>query len=89
MGGHVILFEHINFHGAHKHVFDEEPNLAAGDDSFFNDKVSSFVVLEGTWRFFKDINYQNAYPGTFGPGQYAWVVDFGIKNDDMSSLKSK
>lgn len=28
---HVILFEHANFHGAHKHVFDPESNLNAGD----------------------------------------------------------
>jgi len=28
---HVILFEHANFHGAHKHVFGPESNLNAGD----------------------------------------------------------
>jgi hypothetical protein len=31
---HVILFEHRNFHGAHKHVFMAEANLNASDDSF-------------------------------------------------------
>ena len=49
----VILFEHSNFHGNHKHLFNTEANLNAQDDNWFNDKVSSFVILEGNWPFFK------------------------------------
>jgi hypothetical protein len=49
---HVILFEHAQFHGQHKHVFRAEPNLNAGDDNFFNDKASSLVVVEGNWALF-------------------------------------
>jgi hypothetical protein len=49
---HVILFEHAQFHGQHKHVFRAEANLNAADDNFFNDKVSSLVVLEGNWAFY-------------------------------------
>jgi hypothetical protein len=45
---HIILFEHINFHGSHKHVLGKEPNLNADDDDFFNDRVSSMAILEGT-----------------------------------------
>ena len=45
MTAHIILFEHANFHGAHKHVFLEEANLNADDDKFFNDKTSSFVIV--------------------------------------------
>jgi hypothetical protein len=26
----IILFEHINFHGPHKHVVHDEPNLNVG-----------------------------------------------------------
>ncbi len=56
---HVILFEHAGFHGAHKHVFRDEPNLNAGDDNFFNDKTSlssslraigSFLSTQDTWE---------------------------------------
>ena len=50
---HVILFEHLNFHGAHKHVVGAESNLNAQDDSFFNDNVRSFVVIEDNWAFYR------------------------------------
>ncbi len=82
----VILFEHINFRGAHKHVFWPEPNLAAPDDDFFNDTTSSIVVIEGQWAFYRDINFQ-FLDGTLGPGIYPWVEAVGIKNDDISSLQ--
>ena len=29
----------------------------------------------------------NAYDGEFGPGVYDWVESYGIRNDEMSSLK--
>ena len=35
----VILFEHQNFHGKHKHIFQDEPNLNADDDNEFNDWI--------------------------------------------------
>ena len=88
---HVMLFEHGNFHGAHKHVFTREPNLNAPDDNFFNDKVSSFHILSGLWVFFRDSQFQNPYAGgtEFGPAiDGSWVEALGIKNDDMSSLRS-
>ena len=87
MAPHVILFENGNFHGAHKHVFTREPNLNAPDDNFFNDKVSSLVVLEGNWAFFADSNFQRQYPPILGPGLYPGLAA-GIKNDDMSSLQA-
>src|SRR5262249_55852762 len=84
---HVILFEHAQFHGQHKHVFGPEPNLNAADDNYFNDKVSSLVVLEGNWAFFPDSGFKPApYPAILGPGSYH-VLPAGIKNDDMSSLQ--
>jgi hypothetical protein len=82
---HVILFEHAWFHGAHKHVFGREPNLAAGDDSFFNDRVSSIVVLEGHWHFYRHVNFGD-FLGHLDPGTYPWVEDVGIPNDQMSSV---
>jgi Beta/Gamma crystallin len=85
---HVILFEKAQFRGAHKHVFGAEPNLNADDDDFFNDKVSSLVVLEGNWIFFPDSGFKpEPYPPIVGPGLYRFLP-VGIKNDDMSSLQS-
>jgi Beta/Gamma crystallin len=84
---HVILFEHANFHGQHKHVFGREPNLNAGDDNFFNDRVSSIVVLESTWAFYRNANFNGQYSRTLGPGLYPDVRNVDIQNDDMSSLQ--
>jgi hypothetical protein len=82
---HVILFEHWWFHGNHKHVFGREPNLDADDDDSFNDEVSSIVVLEGQWQFFRHVNFVD-FLGHLGPGVYPWVEDVGIPNDQISSL---
>ena len=84
---HIILFENINFHGAHKHVVHDEPNLNASDDNFFNDRVSSLAVIEGNWAFYPDANFKGKpYPHILGPGLYPRVDAVQIKNDDMSSL---
>lgn len=83
----VVLFEHINFHGAHKHLYGSEPNLAAPGDSFFNDKTSSFVIVSGSWQFFRDINYSGPASNVFGPGRYNWVESVGIPNDSVSSVR--
>jgi hypothetical protein len=84
---HVILFEHVNFHGAHKHVVAREDNLNASDDNYFNDKVSSIVVFEGNWTFAKNAGQKSPYSAILGPGLYKNVVEYGIPNDDMSSLE--
>jgi hypothetical protein len=88
---HVILFEHAQFHGAHKHVVRDEPNLNAADDNFFNDITSSIVVLEGDWEFFEDSGHVGKLGKTLGPGHYAWVEDANAlgpgSNDKVSSLR--
>ena len=83
----IILFEHINFHGAHKHLYGSESNLAASDDSSFNDKISSFVINSGTWQFFRDTNFAGPASTVLGPGRYNWVENFGIPNDSISSVR--
>lgn len=48
--GHVILFEHANFRGRHRHIFQNEEDLFHTDspnDEHFNDITSSIVVLDG------------------------------------------
>ena len=88
MVAQVILFQHANFHGAHKHVFVEEANLNAGDDNSFNDQVSSMVIVEGSWTFWRDANFSEPASRTLGPGIYSFVEQFGIPNDSISSLSS-
>ena len=66
---HVIVFEHAGSHGAHKYVLRPEPNLNAGDGSFFNDRISSFIILEGNWEFLVDAGSV----AKLGPGRYEWA----------------
>src|SRR5438105_7107571 len=62
---HAILFEHANFHGAHKHVFWPETDPNAANDNFFNDKISSVIILRGNWAFYRDSGFTSQYPNIF------------------------
>jgi hypothetical protein len=86
LAGSLILFKDANFHGPHKHVFNSEVNLNTDDDNSFNDNVSSLVILNGNWKFFKDEGFISPYPVVLEPGLYSFVGRFKINNDDMSSL---
>lgn len=88
LGAHVILFEHANFRGRHRHIFNVEQNLNAGDDDEFNDIVSSIVVVSGNWQFFRNSNFDDDYQSILGPGIYPWVVDINIRDNDISSLRA-
>jgi hypothetical protein len=57
--------------------------------SSWNDQVSSFVIISGVWQFFRDVNFatQQGAPGGLGPDLYPWVVDYGIDNDSLSSIR--
>ncbi|NHZ35148.1 beta/gamma crystallin-related protein [Massilia rubra] len=83
----IVLFEHANYHGAHKHLFTSETNLNAPDDNFFNDKTSSFVILSGRWQFYRDANFQGPASQVFGPGLYNWTEAVNIPNDSISSVR--
>jgi hypothetical protein len=85
--GHIILFENANFHGQHKHVFGPEGNLNAPDDNYFNDRVSSFVIFQSVWLFYRNSGFNDQYHASLGPGLYPLVTNFNIQNDDMSSLQ--
>ena len=85
---HTIIFEHRDFRGRHRHIFGEERNLNHPEDRTLNDKVSSFVVLSGTWKFYRHANFNTPYDRDFGPGQYTWVEDFDVENDQVSSLRA-
>ena len=85
---HIIVFQHRDFRGHHRHIFGEESNLNDSEDRTLNDKISSFVVLSGNWKLYRHANYNTEYDRTFGPGQYSWVVDFGVENDNVSSLRA-
>jgi Beta/Gamma crystallin len=84
---HVILFEHRNFHGRHKHIFQNEPNLNATDDNSFNKITSSAVVLQGTWEFFREPNFKDGTGLQLGPGLYASIAEMEIQEKAVTSLR--
>jgi hypothetical protein len=84
----VLIFQYGDFFGPHRHVFAGEPNLNASDDSSFNDKVGSLVVLAGDWSFYSDSDFHaldNVFPA--GPGTYPDLATIDVLPDDMSSLR--
>lgn len=54
----------------------------------WNDQVSSFVVLSGTWTFYRDPKYVRPYSLKFTRGVYNNVAEFQIPHDQISSLSS-
>ena len=86
--GEIIIFEHANFRGAHRHIINEEPNLNHKDDNNLNDKVSSFVVIKGIWRFYQHADYHGEYRSIYslGLGDYPLMKNVQIENDQISSL---
>jgi hypothetical protein len=88
--GHVILFEHDEFRGKHKHLFYAERNLGevfSPNEEHFDNITSSIVVLEGTWEFFSDrdfVNLQGILPrGSY----YSLRLQLNWPNDTISSAR--
>ena len=57
LSAHIILFESENLRGHHIHVFEREADLsqqAIPGGGNFNDRISSFAILEGTWIFYEN-----------------------------------
>jgi hypothetical protein len=79
----IVLFEHRNFHGDHRHLFMTQKDLGLEQ---FDNVTSSLAILSGTWATFADPDLRRPYDVSLGPGLYPWVEDVGIRNDDLSSL---
>lgn len=80
----VILYEHIDFRGNHKHIIGrDEPNFHRDG---WGDRVSSIQVLVGRWEFCQHVNY-GGRRAILGPGSYRWVENVGIRNDTLSSVR--
>lgn len=78
----VVVYEHINFGGA-----DWRTNLGWGYvGDWWNDKISSIIVVSGTWRFYLHANFQGPY-WDLKQGYYNWVENARIPNDVISSFQ--
>jgi hypothetical protein len=91
----LIIYVDANFGGLHTHIFETTADFThlalggvdSGIGGNWNDKVSSFVIVSGTWQFFKNINFDFQQGGNLGPGLYSFVQNFGIDNDSLSSVR--
>ena len=87
----VIVFEYPAMDGAHKHYFASDLDLTDNKEGkFWNDQISSIVVLEGNWAFLGDpvgaVNPPNL-PVVLGPGVYLDVQLKGIKDNTISQIR--
>ena len=81
----IVIFNNADFSGTALLVNDQLGSLGRFD---LNDRVSSFIVLSGTWEFYERPDFQIPYQRRLGPGQYHWVEELGIANDSISSLRA-
>jgi hypothetical protein len=78
----IVAFDNEDFLGDHIHIFGDMKDLGKWGNS-----ISSMVILSGTWEFFDDEGFTGTSMGTLGPGTYANVVDKGLKNNSISSVR--
>ena len=80
----VVIFEHDNFQGLSQRT---NIGLSFPQDSFWNDSISSIMVISGRWRFCVK-NDGNTAEGfvDLGVGRYANAGAFRLPNDSISSF---
>lgn len=90
--GRIILFEDENYCGRSIDVIHANPDLGSFKEGNFDDRTSSFVILSGKWSFYRQPGFEAPFmhagtPLILGPGSYGHVTDFGVQDNDLSSLK--
>ncbi|MCG5058662.1 MAG: beta/gamma crystallin family protein [Limnoraphis sp. WC205] len=78
----VELYSDSNFRRKLVQTNSDTPNV--GND--VNDRVTSIVINEGTWRFFIDSQYRGVSTD-FGPGRYPNIGLGTIPNDSITSFR--
>ncbi|MCJ7445988.1 MAG: beta/gamma crystallin family protein [Methanotrichaceae archaeon] len=87
----VIVFENLNMDGAHKHYFASDLDLTDNPEGkFWNDQISSIVVISGNWAFMGDpvgaVQVPNL-PVVLGPGVYPNVKLKLIEDNTISQIR--
>ena len=90
--GRIILFEDENYCGRSIDVVHANPDLSTFKQGNFDNRTSSFVILSGKWSFYQNPGFDAPFmhgevPLVLGPGNYKHGVDYGIQDDQLSSLK--
>jgi len=79
----VIVYDHVGFKGAYART-----NLSfhfLGD--FWNDRISSLIVVSGVWRFYRDEYYKGDH-WDLGPGFYECFFTEQGPDDVVSSFQA-
>ncbi|TAD79370.1 MAG: hypothetical protein EA001_04355 [Oscillatoriales cyanobacterium] len=80
----ITLYQDYDFSGNSLTLEEAVSDLSKYN---FNDHVSSLIIEEGEWNFYRDVDFAEDYGITLGPGEYPCVDEMGIDNDDLSSLQ--
>jgi hypothetical protein len=80
----IILYEHVNFSGDHKHIVERDERNLHTDG--WGDRVSSMDVLAGVWQFCQHVDFGGRQI-TLGPGSYPNIAAQGLANDSLSSVR--
>jgi hypothetical protein len=79
----VIIFDHVGFKGA-----SARTNLSfLYLGKFWNDRISSVIVVNGVWRFYRDAHYGGDY-WDLGPGYYECFFTSKGPDDVVSSFQA-
>ena len=79
----VIVYDHTGFRGAYART-----NLSfhyLGE--FWNDRISSLIVVNGVWRFYRDEYYKGDH-WDLGPGYYECFFTDAGPDDVVSSFQA-
>ena len=79
----LVVYDHVGFKGAYART-----NLSfhyLGD--FWNDRISSLIIVNGIWRFYRDEYYKGDY-WDLGPGFYESFFTEKGPDDVVSSFQA-
>ncbi|MFL6516308.1 MAG: beta/gamma crystallin-related protein [Chthoniobacterales bacterium] len=79
----LVIYDHVGFKGAYART-----NLSFHFiGNFWNDRISSLIVVSGTWRFFRDEYYKGDH-WDLGPGYYESFFTEKGPDDVVSSFQA-
>jgi hypothetical protein len=93
----IVVFGDSGFGGCERRFNVDIPNLTwhimparlEAITFTWNDKISSVIVISGTWQFFGDVDYRGTHSNQVAPGAYSSVErpEINIANDSISSFR--
>jgi hypothetical protein len=88
-GCHIVLYGKKNFEPGQdgfRVIFTDVPDL---ERHYSNNKLSSFVIVKGRWRFYRGRDYNGDRSKRLGPSLYPDVEAVGLDNNKPSSLRCR